>query len=79
MLGGKALTYGKDFLYYEVKDASHSMIDWVERIEYLMILFKPPASDSIVSIRTDLEVIRSITMQGVYFQRLNPVITLCSR
>jgi predicted alpha/beta superfamily hydrolase len=78
VLAGKGFVYGKDFLYYEVKDASHSMVDWVGRIEYPMILFKPPLSDSIVSIRTDLEVIRSMTMQGVYFQRLNPVISLKS-
>jgi len=75
VLAGKGLVYGKDFLYYEVKDGSHAMIDWVERIEYPMILFKPPASDSIVSMRTDLEVIKSITTAGAYFQRLNPVIT----
>jgi predicted alpha/beta superfamily hydrolase len=78
VLDGKGMTYGKDFLYYEVKDGSHMMIDWAERIEYPMILFKPPVTDSIVSIRTDLEVIRSVTMQGVYFLRLNPVITLKS-
>jgi len=78
VLAGKGLVYGRDFLYYEVKDGSHTMIDWVERIEYPMILFKPPASDSIVRMKTDLEVIRSLTMQGVYFQRLNPVITLKS-
>jgi predicted alpha/beta superfamily hydrolase len=78
VLAGKGLVYGKDFLYYEVKNGSHSILDWTERIEYPMIMFKPPALDSIVSIRTDLEVIRSVTMQGVYFQRLNPVITLKS-
>ncbi|MCX6132876.1 MAG: alpha/beta hydrolase-fold protein [Ignavibacteriales bacterium] len=78
VLAGKGLVYGKDFLYYEVKDGSHMMLDWVERIEYPLIMFKPPASDSIVSMRTDLEVIRSVTMSGVYFLRLNPVITLKS-
>ncbi len=78
VLAEKGLVYGKDFLYYEVKGASHIMFDWAERIEYPMILFKPPASDSIISMRTDLEVIRSVTRQGVYFQRLNPVITMKS-
>ena len=78
VLAGKGMIYGKDMLYYEVKGGYHDMIDWVERIEYPMMLFKPPASDSMVSMRTDLEVIRSATMQGVYFQRLNPVITLKS-
>jgi len=75
VLAEKGMEYGKDFLYYEVKDGTHTMTDWVQRIEYPMILFKPPVSDSILSMRTDLEVIRSTTMQGVYFQRLNPVIT----
>ena len=78
VLAGKGLVYGRDFLYYEVKNASHTMVDWSARIEYPMILFKPPVSDSIVGMRTDLEVIRSVTMQGVYFQRLNPVITMKS-
>jgi len=78
VLAGKGMVYGKDFVYYEVKDGSHTMIDWVERIEYPMILFKPPASDSIVSIRTDLEVIKSSLTQGLYFQRLNPVLTFRS-
>ena len=78
VLSGKGMTYGKDFVYYEVKDGSHTILDWEERIEYPMILFKPPTIDSLVSIHTDLEVIPSSITQGLYFQRLNPVVTMSS-
>jgi hypothetical protein len=72
----KGYVYGVDDVYYEVKNAGHNVIDWIARIHYPLILFKGPESKAIVGFQTALEVIKSVTVEGKYFQRLNPVVTL---
>ncbi len=68
--------YGKNVFYYEVPNGTHQASSWANRIHYPLLLF---AGEEILQPRTMetlVEVIPSQSRKNVYFQRLNPIVTL---
>jgi len=70
------LRYGKNIFYYEVFGGSHSGGDWGRRIHIPFLLFLNGGSNSgVVNYELFNECIPSVVTPGLYFQRLNPVVT----
>ncbi|MFY0687856.1 MAG: alpha/beta hydrolase [Cyclobacteriaceae bacterium] len=70
------LSYGRQIFYYEVDGGAHNASAWVERIHIPFNLFmRGLAGTSSPSFELHVECIPSLQTRGVYFQRLNPVIS----
>jgi hypothetical protein len=68
-------SYGQSLWYYEVKDGAHTASDWTKRIRFALRALFGSADDAIQKINVELEVFPSQTQKGVFFQRVNPVVT----
>lgn len=70
--GGK---YGEDIFYSEVPNGEHNAFWWRKRVIYPVMLFAGSIHPKVKSMKVEIEVIRSQSRSGVYYQRLNPIIT----
>lgn len=70
---------GLQNFYYEVPDAQHTPIDWMNRIHHpLKIFFGHSDFNEIEAMEVVLECIPSQSVPGRKFRRLNPIVTLSS-
>lgn len=69
-------TYGSSIFYYEVPNGRHTLSDWKKRIAYPIVLFAGKKQASIATWNIEIEVIKSTSKFGVYYQRMNPIVTL---
>lgn len=68
---------GQNNFYYEVPGAAHVPSDWLQRIHLpLMSFFSPIENPEPESMEVVLECIPSQSTSGLYFRRLNPIVTL---
>lgn len=72
LLADKGYEYGRELLYYEVKDAEHSERYWSERVECPLIFFKGKPAGKLKRIRLDTEIIRMFSI-GPHRIVVNPV------
>ncbi|MAL18797.1 MAG: hypothetical protein CL670_07135 [Balneola sp.] len=63
-------------LYYEVPGGSHQQVDWLERIPFPLTLFFGTQEPEQESMDVVLECIPSQSTAGLFFRRMNPIITL---
>lgn len=75
-LDQEGMTPGKNSFYYEVPDAEHSVSYWSERVRLPLKIFYGPPNPSPRSMEIVLECIPSQSRPGVFFRRMNPIITL---
>jgi predicted alpha/beta superfamily hydrolase len=73
---GKNRVYGKSVFYYEVPNGLHSIRDWKKRLSYPILIFAGKEKASIQSWNIEIEVIKSNSRPGVFYQRVNPIVTL---
>jgi predicted alpha/beta superfamily hydrolase len=62
VLVSKGYEYGKELVYYEVKDGKHNEMDWAERVECPFIMFKGKDASKCTDIRLDIEVVRKFSV-----------------
>jgi predicted alpha/beta superfamily hydrolase len=62
--------------YYEVPDGRHVQSDWLERIPYPLMLFFGTEEPEPERMEVILECIPSQSTSGLFFRRMNPIITL---
>lgn len=68
--------YGTSIFYYEVPNGEHTIKDWKKRITYPIILFASTHEGVIKDWDIEIEVIKSQSRAGVFYQRINPIVTL---
>ncbi|MFY0604860.1 MAG: hypothetical protein JXQ93_13050 [Flavobacteriaceae bacterium] len=68
--------YGRSIFYYEVPKGEHTIKDWKNRITYPIILFSGKEKGIIKNWSIEIEVIKSKSKPGVFYQRLNPIVIL---
>jgi predicted alpha/beta superfamily hydrolase len=62
VLISKGYEYGKDLVYYEVKDGKHNEVDWAERVECPFIMFKGKPATKCTDLRLDIQVVRKFSV-----------------
>ncbi|MGN8226335.1 alpha/beta hydrolase [Gracilimonas sp. BCB1] len=71
------VTPGQNNFYYEVPSGAHIQSDWLQRIHLpLAAFFSPMKNPEPESMEVVLECIPSQSTRGLYFRRLNPIVTL---
>ncbi len=68
--------YGTSLFYFEVPEGKHLVDDWKTRILYPIYLFAGRELLTIKSWDIETEVIKSQSKAGIYYLRINPVVTL---
>lgn len=68
--------YGETIFYYEVPSGEHTIQDWKKRISYPILIFSGKKNANIKDWNIEIEVIKSKTRSGVFYQRINPIIRL---
>lgn len=68
--------YGTSIFYYEVPGGAHTLEDWKKRITYPVILFASEKKGHIQNWKVAVEVIKSQSRQGIFYQRINPILIL---
>lgn len=69
-------TYGTNVFYYEVLHGTHQANSWASRIHFPIQIFAGTNPAKPQTMETFVEVIPSQSRKNIYFQRLNPIITL---
>jgi predicted alpha/beta superfamily hydrolase len=72
ILVDKGYKFGKDLVYYEVKDAPHNEVAWARRVECPFILFKGKQVNKCVDIRLDIQRVRQFSVGPVELV-VNPI------
>lgn len=67
---------GKQAYYFEVPGGRHSESDWLNRIHYPLILFYGNPVSEPIEMNVVLECIPSQSTPGLFFRRMNPMVTL---
>lgn len=68
-------TYGKDIYYLEDPNAKHNAIWWGKRVGHPLLLFAGAKEPAIKKMSVEIEVIPSQSRKGIYYQRINPIMT----
>jgi predicted alpha/beta superfamily hydrolase len=75
-LDSAGVTPGDRSFYLEVPDGRHSEYDWLKRIHYPLIQFYGNQNAEPASMEVFLECIPSQSTPGLFFRRMNPMVTL---
>lgn len=72
----KGGVYGKSIFYYEVPNGEHTIRDWKKRISFPILIYAGKKKSDINDWHIEVEVIKSTSRPGVFYQRINPIVTL---
>jgi len=68
--------YGTSIFYYEVPNGEHTIQHWKRRLSYPILVFAGKQKATIKDWDIEVEVIKSKSRKGVFYQRINPIVTL---
>ncbi|MDT7833192.1 alpha/beta hydrolase-fold protein [Flavobacteriaceae bacterium S356] len=68
--------YGKSIFYYEIPKGEHTIDHWKKRLPYPILVFAGKKAGKIEDWNIEIEVIKSTSRKGVFYQRINPIVTL---
>lgn len=68
--------YGQSVFYYEVPKGEHTIKDWKKRLPFPILVFAGKRKAVIKDWNIEVEVIKSKSRPGVFYQRINPIVTL---
>ena len=71
--GGK---YGENIFYSEIPNGAHNAYWWRKRVIYPIMIFAGAKNNDIKKLDVEIEIITGQSKSDVYYQRLNPVVTL---
>lgn len=69
-------TYGTSIFYYEVPNGEHMIKDWRKRLSFPILIFVGKQEALVKNWDIEVEVIKSKSRYGVFYQRINPIVTL---
>ncbi|MCE1248999.1 MAG: hypothetical protein LWY06_20365 [Firmicutes bacterium] len=62
LLVDKGYTYGKELIYYEVKDAPHNEVAWAQRVECPFIFFKGKPREKCIDMKIDIHILQKFAI-----------------